>query len=226
MILTYASEFFSIGGGFVVNDKTQLDANAFYLDKRVDHVEAVYETKDTHNEAEKMLKKAKNTPITEPTSVNVPSNTRLDQKQIVAALPFYNAQSLMSICEQKNISIAQVVFQNELQWRPAEEITARVLHIWDVMNESIQSGISAQEEYLPGALRVKRRAPNLHQKLMKGLAEYALGSTYGEKSATKTGLSISKDTQSPIRPQRSLPALDWISLYALSVNEGIDLILI
>ena len=42
---------------------------------------------------------------------------KVESKSISAALPFYNAASLMQICELKNISIAQVVFQNELHWR-------------------------------------------------------------------------------------------------------------
>ena len=46
--MTCTNEFFSIGGGFVVNEKTQLEANAFFLDKRTDHTDKVEETVETH----------------------------------------------------------------------------------------------------------------------------------------------------------------------------------
>lgn len=85
------------------------------------------------------------------------------------------------------------------------------------MNQSIQNGISSSQEYLPGGLRVKRRAPGLHQKLMRGLAEYS--GINSQSTLTKTGLALNNEQL--IRPQRSLPALDWISMYALAVNEGI-----
>ncbi|KAJ3303240.1 hypothetical protein HDV03_004067 [Kappamyces sp. JEL0829] len=213
--LIATNEFFSIGGGFVVNDKTQLEANAYYLDQRIDHVENVEPTPSSHTEAELMMSKA----LEKNSAASPPAQTRLESKLVTAALPFHNAQSLIQICETQNISIAQVVFQNELQWRSADEITARTLHIWDVMNQSIQNGISASEEYLPGGLRVKRRAPGLHAKLMRGLAEYALGAGANRVSKTAVTLGPEKLKEAPIRPQRSLPALDWISLYALAVNE-------
>jgi iron-sulfur-dependent L-serine dehydratase single chain form len=208
--LIATNEFFSIGGGFVVNEKTQIEANAYYLDTRIDHTTDVETTKSSHKEAELLMSKAIETK--NPT----PASTRLESKSVTAALPFHNAQSLMEICQKKNISIAQVVFQNELQWRSADEITARTLHIWDVMNQSIQNGIASTDEYLPGGLRVKRRAPGLHAKLMKGLADYALGSS---TTSTKTPLKVGSRSEQPLKPQRSLPALDWISLYALAVNE-------
>jgi L-serine deaminase len=52
-------------------------------------------------------------------------------------------------CLKKNISI---VFENELKWRLADEITLRTLDLWKVMDHSIQAGILSNEEYLPGNL--------------------------------------------------------------------------
>lgn len=168
--LLATNEFFSIGGGFVVNEKTQLIANAYFLDKRTDHVQKVKSTATSKVEAEQMLSKSS-------LSATIPDNnstsetgslpsTRLEKKLITAALPFHNCDSLVHICQTKNISMAQVVFQNELQWRSADEIAARTLHIWNCMSLSIQNGITANEGFLPGGLRVKRRAPGIHAKLM------------------------------------------------------------
>lgn len=41
------------------------------------------------------------------------------------------------------------------------------------MNESIENGIASRESYLPGPLKVKRRAPGIYKRLMMGLADYA-----------------------------------------------------
>jgi L-serine deaminase len=211
--LVATNEFFSIGGGFVVNEQTQLAQNVFYKDQRVDHAVEVEHTKSSGKEAEILMKQ------TGASSETTSLPTRVESKYISVALPFDNAQSLLDICQNKNMTIAQVVFQNELQWRNAEDITARTLHIWDVMNASIQNGIHATQEYLPGGLRVKRRAPSLHKKLLKGLQEYAgVGNVLPQPIQKKPLTSISK-SETPIRPQRSLPALDWISLYAIAVNE-------
>lgn len=218
------NEFFSIGGGFVIKDavKDQEDTpshdtaqNIYYLDPRTDHQNKMVPTDSSHSLAEEMSKG-----FVEP-KVDRSPLTRTESKGITAALPFHNAESLVHICETKNISIAQVVFQNELQWRSAEEITARTLHLWNVMNESINSGIDAPIEYLPGGLMVKRRAPSLHAKLMHGLANYAgLGASPGSGQTTpKVNRQLASTTEALIRPQRSLPALDWISLYAIAVNE-------
>jgi L-serine deaminase len=138
-------------------------------------------------------------------------------------LPFYNAATLTEICLKKHISIAEVVFENELKWRNAEEITSRTLDLWDVMDKSIQNGFLSKEEYLPGGLHVKRRAPVLYEKLMGSMAEYAgfsIGpSSQMNRTIRKTSVSLTTQQQAIIRPFRSLPALDWISVYAIAVNE-------
>ena len=202
--LIATNEYFSIGGGFVVNEHTKLH-NVYYMDERVDHAKTVPATQESAQEAETML-----------TGIKVPQETSSKTLEITAALPFHNADSLLKVCQRENLSIAQVVFKNELQWRSADEITARTLNIWHVMNQSIINGISSQEEYLPGKLRVKRRAPGLHRKLMTGLADYAGFNTLPEPVVNAGGILA----RTPTRPKRkSLPALDWISLYAIAVNE-------
>jgi hypothetical protein len=72
-------------------------------------------------------------------------------------------------------------------------------------------------------LRVKRRAPGLFRNLMKGLADYAgfgFNPNKNQQLVHKKPITHVKSSDSgPIRPYRSLPALDWLSLYALAVNE-------
>lgn len=113
--LIATNEYFSIGGGFVVNDKTQMD-----------HGENVYYKQDFNEEASLA--------------------DRQQQDIAVAALPFKNAQELLAVCKRENMTIAQVVFENELKWRSADEIRDRLLKIWNTMDESIRNGVMASTE--------------------------------------------------------------------------------
>ena len=103
--------------------------------------------------------------------------------------PYHTAADLMEICERTGLSIARVALENELTWRPEAEVRANLLHIWEVMQECVRNG-AENEGRLPGGLRVLRRAPSLHRKLV---AEGA--------------------SDDPLR------GMDWITFYALAVNE-------
>ncbi|KAL2913683.1 hypothetical protein HK105_206843 [Polyrhizophydium stewartii] len=237
--LIATNEFFSIGGGFVVNEETQLADNVYYKDNRVDHADKVDTSRTdvppsivpTGTEPSAA---GASQPGSGAASNDVSQSALLAAKTksqtITAALPFTDAESLLRVCERENMSIAQVVFRNELQWRSAEEVIARTLNLWNVMNASIQNGISSEDEYLPGQLRVRRRAPGLHRRLMAGLAEYAgFGSTPNGTQGVRFSADLAKPKHGSVQPahaapptrpsRRSLPALDWISLYALAVNE-------
>ncbi|KAJ3212143.1 hypothetical protein HDU67_004013 [Dinochytrium kinnereticum] len=261
--LVATNEFFSIGGGFVVNEHIQVSPedtptpqphaeheNVFFKDDRVDHASAEeLAGLDPSNinltipNPKKRVSQPPAPPSPPPTptpGAAVAPATKVDSGQISAALPFHNALSLLEVCKNQNMTIAQVVFKNELQWRDSEEVKRRVLNIWNVMDQSIRSGIHNQEEHLPGPLRVKRRAPLLYRKLMSGFAEFAGFSMNPQSnSADRVSGPLSSEgggslgitpppnsfLSSPAGPSRrvmkkSLPALDWISLYALAVNEG------
>ena len=103
---------------------------------------------------------------------------------------------LLEMCKHEGKSIAQLAWENELEWRDAEQVRAELLHIWQVMQDCVQSGIERTETTLPGGLKVTRRAPKLYQQLTKG------GAT------ERTG-----DTSDALR------GIEWANLYALAVNE-------
>ena len=109
------NEYFSIGGGFVVNEATQLD-----------HGENVYY---------KQLEEDKHAVVAE----------RKDQDIAVVSLPFRNAEELIAVCKRENMSIAQVVYENELKWHTPLEIKEKLLRIWNTMDESIRNGVMATE---------------------------------------------------------------------------------
>ena len=104
--------------------------------------------------------------------------------------PFRTAAELMAICDATGLTIAEVVLANELTWRSESEIRSGLMGLWAVMQECVANGIGAASGELPGGLRVPRRAPGLRRKL---LAE--------------------PGTEDPLR------GMDWVSLYALAVNE-------
>ncbi|EXJ56949.1 hypothetical protein A1O7_07293 [Cladophialophora yegresii CBS 114405] len=85
--------------------------------------------------------------------------------------PFRNAASLLHLCHKHNLTIAQLVFENEKSHGYSdEEIYQKVFRIWRVMDESILEGVQApQDSTLPGSLKLHRRAPALYQRLTRGL---------------------------------------------------------
>lgn len=112
------------------------------------------------------------------------------QEQVIP-FPFESAADLLEHAKKNNLSIAQVLMQNERVNYSDAEIHSRLLHIADVMEKCIKRGYESKEKTLPGALQVRRRAPELYQKLIK------LGKP------------------SPHHPQ----VMQWLNVFALAVNE-------
>ncbi len=102
---------------------------------------------------------------------------------------FTSAAGLLVIGQRTGLSIAGIIRANETAWRPAAETDAGLDHIWSVMEESIERGCRS-EGVLPGGLGVRRRAATLFRNL-----------------------------QTQTTPAHPLAALDWVSLFALAVNE-------
>lgn len=106
-------------------------------------------------------------------------------------LPYETGDELLAVCEREKLSIAEVVFQNELAFSDSGTIRARLARIRQVMKQSIRNGIRRTGE-LPGPLHVLRRARRLRRKLM---------------------LNGEKQLRDP------LAILDWVNLYAIAVSE-------
>jgi L-serine dehydratase len=103
--------------------------------------------------------------------------------------PFDTAAELLATGREHELSVAEIVRENELAWRPAVETDAALDRIWQAMEACIERGCR-EEGILPGGLRVRRRAPKLFQSLTA-------------RGAVSDGLTT----------------LDWVSLFALAVNE-------
>jgi L-serine dehydratase len=103
--------------------------------------------------------------------------------------PFANGDELLALCARHDLRIGQLMLANESCWRPAAEVRDGLLEIRRAMRECMERGYR-HEGFLPGGLRVVRRAPLLHREL--------------------SGQAADPDP---------LTALDWVNLYALAVNE-------
>ncbi len=105
--------------------------------------------------------------------------------------PFSSGDALLAITRATGLSIAQVMRVNEHAWRTNAELDAGLDQIWGVMKACVERGCRT-EGHLPGGMRVKRRAPELHR-------------------------SLSARPEQALKDQLSI--LDFVNLYAMAVNE-------
>ncbi|GAB3144609.1 L-serine ammonia-lyase [Microbispora hainanensis] len=121
---------------------------------------------------------------------NATGADRIKPDDTVLPYAFTTAHELLAHCAETGLSISGVMMENEKAFgRTEEEIRSRLLHLWAVMAECVRRGTS-REGVLPGGLKVRRRAHQLHRRLQ------------GEADGTD-----------PLR------AMDWVTLFALAVNE-------
>ena len=144
--------------------------------------------------------------------------------------PFASAEQLLAVAETHHLTIAELILANEVALlndpritRPAttsgapsfpapservgyraegstvftspgaeNQVKQSILALWQAMQSCTQRGI-ATEGILPGGLNVRRRAPRLHQRIQ--------------------ALDNSTKPRDPLAP------LDWVSLFAIAVNE-------
>jgi L-serine dehydratase len=106
--------------------------------------------------------------------------------------PYRSAAELIAMAAAAGLTIAELARANEMVRRPPYEIDSGLDRIWTAMRASIDRGLMCDGE-LPGQLRVRRRAPGLHRRLV---AEFG---TNGR--------------------ERPLHELDWVTAFAIAVNE-------
>ncbi len=82
---------------------------------------------------------------------------------------FSLAAELLTICTKENMTIPEVVMAKESEIHSKEYIKEHYTSIWKVMKNSVDSGLSSEQEYLPGGLFLTRRAKALHEKLLKNM---------------------------------------------------------
>jgi L-serine dehydratase len=105
--------------------------------------------------------------------------------------PFGNAREMLEMAQSSGLSIAEMKRANEETRQSRDELDAGLDALWDAMRGCIERGLS-QDGIMPGGLKVRRRARQLHDTL-----------------------------QEQWRQNRPNPLLanDWLSVYAMAVNE-------
>ncbi|MFT4259521.1 L-serine ammonia-lyase, iron-sulfur-dependent, subunit alpha [Microbacterium sp.] len=114
-----------------------------------------------------------------------------DAELATAALPYTyaDAASLLELCDEHGLTIAELARLNETAMRSEDEVAAGLDAIWNAMAACVEAGLSA-EGVLPGMLKVKRRAGTIRAQL---------------EEAEAGG-------------HRELPG-EWLGAFALAVNE-------
>ncbi len=114
---------------------------------------------------------------------------------------FRTAAELVGLCREQRMSVSELMLANECARRPEADVRAGLLEIWGVMAGSVRAGSQAHG-VLPGGLRVRRRAAEMYDRLV----------SEADGLAARDPLEV----PGPVDP---LSALDWVSLWALAVNE-------
>ena len=128
------------------------------------------------------------------------SSTASDAASVTLPYPFQSAAELLKLSQQHSLTIAEVMMANECarlndgRAPEAAELTVRIgiQTIWKTMQSCVARGI-ATEGILPGGLNVRRRAHRLAARL--------------------------QDRQQQQAPSDPLAPLDWVTVYAMAVNE-------
>ncbi|MFI2563916.1 L-serine ammonia-lyase [Paenarthrobacter sp. NPDC018779] len=118
------------------------------------------------------------------------ARVELEESKAELPLPFRTAAELLGRCASKGLGISDIMLINERASRSEEEIREGLLHIWSVMEACVETSLK-REGVLPGGLRVRRRAPDWLERLLKE----------------------DKDRNDPKYWQ------EWVNLIALAVNE-------
>lgn len=113
----------------------------------------------------------------------------LSHPEVTVPYPFGSAAELLEQCRTHSLRIVDLVRANERAFRHDAETDAGLDRIWAAMEGCIERGCRG-EGLLPGGLNVRRRAGRMYRDL--------------------TGRPFFGDP---------LTVLDWVSLFALAVNE-------
>lgn len=126
--------------------------------------------------------------------------------EIAAPYPFpiQNGKELLAYCNAQDKSISEIVRLNELADKTETFIHQRLLKIWDVMFESIYRGCHA-DGFLPGILKVKRRARDITLTLLPDSDSYTTKESWLE-AIRKTNPTFQE-------------VIKWTGIFAIAVNE-------
>ncbi|MGO2863517.1 MAG: L-serine ammonia-lyase [Brevibacterium sp.] len=184
---TVAEEtYYSVGGGFVTSETE-------FLEK-----EQAAEAGDDHPAADSADDDFDDDELDDPSNADEDLEFAVAEAVVDAELrtaseelpyPFHSAVELLQQCHENDMSISEVMMANELSMRDEDEIRHGLLHIYSVMEECASASLD-RSGYLPGGLKVRRRAHDWYLKLK---------------------------AEDPDRDPGYF--LEWVNLIAMAVNE-------
>ena len=137
--------------------------------------------------------------IVEDTAAETLAGQRATKSPAAVPFPFQSAAKLLAIAQANELSISQLMLENECALVPRDEAASPVEivregieKIWSAMQACADRG-TATKGILPGGLNVRRRAHGLAERL--------------------------RERESTGRKGDPLAPLDWVAVYAMAVNE-------
>ncbi|MET1413791.1 L-serine ammonia-lyase [Roseibium sp. HPY-6] len=121
-------------------------------------------------------------------TTNAPANELAAQP---VPFPFSTAREMLEMGREAGLSIAEMKLQNECCDSERDDVEARIDTLWAAMDACINRGIT-QAGILPGGLKVKRRAADIYQQLIR---------------------------EGRSNPPFEHSVVDWLGVYAMAVNE-------
>ncbi|GGB66773.1 L-serine ammonia-lyase [Flavobacterium suaedae] len=117
--------------------------------------------------------------------------------------PVDKATELLEYTKKLNKSISELVYENEKSIRSEQEIHTELMRVWNTMLECMYTGCHT-EGVLPGGLNVRRRAYDMHLKMIGDLPY----------NNPQDWIAVIRKTEVKFRQ-----ILKWVSCFALAVNE-------
>ena len=137
--LLAVNTYFSIGGGFVVTPRSlQVGGENVYY-------------KQTDRAAADPARRGNDTQEGQP--VTLPLGTAVEKAEDSSAaakaadakwseppMPFASGDQLLALCESHDLTVAQIVWENERHYLSDKEIKSKLLHLWRLMDRCIAEG--------------------------------------------------------------------------------------
>ena len=164
---TLAEEtYYSVGGGFVTSETEFLEKEKA-AEARAGAAEASSNTGGATAGAAEASSEAAEATADAADEFALPEaviDAELQSYNEELPYPFHSAAELLQQCKTHGMSITEIMLANEKSMRDEDEIRHGLLHIYSVMEECASASLD-RSGYLPGGLKVRRRAHDWYLKL-------------------------------------------------------------
>lgn len=127
----------------------------------------------------------------------------VDSLKVQVPYPIQRGRELIKYSQDLDLSIPEIVMQNELAWQDEANISQRLDRTWEVMLACIFRGCTT-EGILPGGLNVERRASRICKELLDGSSPGSVEDLVRQVRVSKASF---------------VNVVKWVSCFALAVNE-------